>query len=347
MIKKNKILAIFAIFALGILSITYIYSSLWGFNINAKSYKLYVYMDNSFNLSLGTPVLMNGVKVGKVQDIYLESDNVVVVLLIEKNVKVPLGSAAKIGYKGLIGDLLINIIRTTNKEYHKDGDKIKGEGPLSPNSLLEKMTKIAEQLEIITADISKAGAGKLIKNIEKFSANINHTYVDIEKLLQDFKKDNYTKINNTISNVERSTSKVSQILDLNLSFYPELEFITTEFDKEKLELDGALGMKLGRFYAKKRGFKNWQQGYTLKWLKNLGYVMFSAGVLENSPGAGLELIPTKYLNLGLDAYNFTSFNNLDNWKLDFFGRLIVEDIRFNVKYGITTKQFSMGLGYKL
>lgn len=346
MIKKNKIVAIFAIFILGLLSVIVIFSNLWGLNINAKNYKLYVYMDNSSNLSLGTPVLMNGVKVGKVQDIYLESDSVVVILSIDRRVKVPLGSEVRISYKGLIGDLLVNIFRSTNKEFHEDGDRVKGEGPISPNSVLEKMTKIAAQLEIITEDISKAGVGKLIKNIEKFSSNINETYVDIEKVLQDFKKDNYKKINGTISNIEKSTEKVSDILNSTFSFYPELEFVTTEFDREKTELDGAVAVQLGRIYAKKRGFKNWKQGYTLKWLKDFGPLMLSAGILENSPGASLEVIPFQYFNLGMDAYNFNNFSDFSAWKLDFFGRVIFEDIRFKIKYGMTTKQLSMGLGYK-
>ena len=358
------------IFLFGIFSFAFIYDKLWSFNFGKKNYTLKVEVDNSSNLALGTPVLMNGVRIGKVDDIYLDKSVVVIILSINSSILVPVGSEVKISYRGMIGDLVINIFRSSEEgAFYKDGDTINGEGPTSTNEILEKMTKITGQLDIILEDVVKAGTGPLMENIEMFAKNLNEMQKEIDSILKIFKESSQPKFENIVTNIEKTseqfqdiseklddllqnskmeksieniekiTSRLADISDFSLIVFPEMKI--NNFINEKRELDGAFAARVGPIYFKKESLKSTDKGYSLKIIKNFDKVNVGFGLLSDYMGGSIEYSFANYFQFGAETFYS------EKLKTNVFAKLFVKKVRVKVKYKIDSKEWSVGIGHTL
>jgi hypothetical protein len=302
-------LAVIAMIAFSGFSMAYIYKSLWK-NWNS-SYILRVEVDNAGMLALGTPVLMHGVHVGSVKDLYLDDGNVTIELNMDRRVKIPFGSEVKITVHGMIGNLVVNIYKPAKvRGYLKNGDTIKGSGPISAGIVLEKATDIAEQIKNLVKDLDIPQLNKTIKNItdkidkilnkdiegeDNSLKNVIDGFSELGKELKKSSDNNY--ISNTTRSIEHITRSLADAIDkFKLEAYINL-------DNNFLFLDMDISMFLGSFLISKNGFDSLTSGYSFMLRKADKLFDLRAGMLKSE--AGIECLYSLLNNfsLGVSLYN--------------------------------------------
>ena len=123
----------------GLIGIVTIIVVVWGINylkgrnILSSTYPLFAFYMDSGGLETSSSVLMNGVKVGYIEEIRLNPEEKVpirMVLSIEKNYRIPKGSKAVqvsmdlMGSKAIQIEMLSSGETVANREYYKENDTI-------------------------------------------------------------------------------------------------------------------------------------------------------------------------------------------------------------------------------
>lgn len=103
------------------------YSFLKGKDLFEKTYTYYTVYKSVDGLSVSSPVLVNGIKVGTVSDIRFISDtntNIFVELKINKNFLIHDSSVAEIFSADLMGTRAIRLIQSNSKKYYRPNDTL-------------------------------------------------------------------------------------------------------------------------------------------------------------------------------------------------------------------------------
>ncbi|MGM0507603.1 MAG: MlaD family protein [Fusobacteriota bacterium] len=165
------------------------------------------------NLEIGTAVLLGGVKIGKVSDIYIKDDDVIVEMSIKKKIKVYNNSRVVINLKGFIGDVNVNLYNPRNKGKLYNSEKyLKGESPVPLTDLMEKVEKSVETIEKIGQklnNISFSETEKTFKNINNLVTNLDETVDETKKVM----KTSNEIINKNKKNLTELTSKTNKLVD--------------------------------------------------------------------------------------------------------------------------------------
>jgi ABC-type transporter Mla subunit MlaD len=90
-----------------------------------RTYKLYVLFDKVDNLYEGAEVKMNGIQIGKVKQMELYGDSVLVDMSITRQYEIPAESNFKI-INSLIGGATVSIYRSDKKSILKSSDTVRG-----------------------------------------------------------------------------------------------------------------------------------------------------------------------------------------------------------------------------
>ena len=191
----------------GIVAIIIIVSSYWGFkflkneSIFDSNYKYYALFDNVDGVASGSSITLNGLRIGKVGDMYFHSKNKILVLLnISKDIKLTNNSLAKIYSNSIIGKKNIHI-EINKGQPLRNRDTIKTE---INASLLEKM-----QSDIMP----------LKQKVDKMVSSIDSSMILVSEVLN---KKNISNISNSIQNISKMTKNLADItnkihLDSNLT----------------------------------------------------------------------------------------------------------------------------------
>lgn len=190
--------------------------------LKKKYYLLKVTFTDVNNLELGTPVLLGGVKVGKVEKIYLLENKVIVEIYVKKGIKIHKKAKVSITLKGVIGDLIVNIYDlNTGGDYYKEGDILTGIDPISLNVLTEKLYITMALLEDITEKVNEFSfedGEKVFKNIHKISKKIDTTINKTNELIENTNKlinENKKNLNAITTDSKKLLEKLNLVLDEN------------------------------------------------------------------------------------------------------------------------------------
>lgn len=192
---------------IGILSIVAIALSFWGYKfilgqnllIKANTYK--VYYEEVNGLILGTPVQISGVKIGsvsKVEYIPKPDEKVLVVLNLDKNIKIPKDTKAVIVSTGFMGGKAINLIYgtpCTAPNCAKSGDFIEGK----TKGLLGSMVGI---------DNMQAYVDILVEGLQQAVASIGDSATGDSTMMGEALND----FSETMANLESATGKLDNLL---------------------------------------------------------------------------------------------------------------------------------------
>ena len=350
--QKYKILAVVSMITFSAFSLTYVYKSLWKkWN---SSYVLKVEIDNVGMLAIGTPVLMNGVNVGNVKDLYLNSNgSVMLELNIDKKVKLPIGSEVKISVQGMIGNLIVNIYRPSKiRGYLKNGDSIKGSGPISPGVVLEKATDIAEQIKDLVSELDISHLNDSIKSfIDNFNSilyskdevteekkdNLKDFIIGLSETGKELKKISKNKsISKSVENIERITDRFSQLFD---SFSFELfMYIDNNLKFNNVELS----LLWKYLYISKSDFSDLNRGYSFMLKKDFVNLDIAAGMIDNLPGAGAYFNILDKLVIGAEVYDFENYKIVASAKVLFYS--VVLKAKYLYNYVNSSSSFKIGVG---
>jgi len=126
--KKFNLEAIVGLFIIaGFLAFVYVSLQFGEFSVFAMddTYRIKADFTNISGLKEGAVVEIAGVSVGKVENIHLEDiDKAVVVMRIDRKVKITDDAIASVRTQGIIGDKYIKIIQGGSNVYLQDGDTL-------------------------------------------------------------------------------------------------------------------------------------------------------------------------------------------------------------------------------
>jgi phospholipid/cholesterol/gamma-HCH transport system substrate-binding protein len=177
----------------GIIGIATIVVLIWGINylkgrnILSSTYEIYTHFSETGGLESSAPVLLNGVKIGYVDQIILRTDQVPPILLalhVEKEYPIPEGSKAELFSADLLGTKAIRIIPSQGIRDMDDQDTIMGS--VAPdlvaslqNSLfpiLDQVSRLAGSLDTLSRQLSDiAGSdaiGELLEHLASTTGSL-------------------------------------------------------------------------------------------------------------------------------------------------------------------------------
>lgn len=215
---------------IGLLAVIAISLLIWGYkyikgkNILKTSTYLYIQYEDIDLLSTSTPVIIQGLQVGIVSDIYFKTNNtgkqmVEVVLDIEKGIAVPKNTIADIKATGFMGGKAVELVfdrPCTGADCAKSGDYIQGrlKGLMSsmvdPNDMNLYVDAVRENVggivDSVKQKITGGGDGsETMQSVDEIIANLN----SITKNLDILMRKSSGKIDGLLANMESITSSIS------------------------------------------------------------------------------------------------------------------------------------------
>lgn len=219
---KTGILAIGAI-----LLLIFGYSFLKGTNLLEKNREFYVKYQNVEGLAKAAPVTINGLTVGKVQNISFANQKgwLIVKFSIDKDIEFSKNSLARIYSAGLIGGKSLAVFPEYDaNNVAKSGDTLAGE---TEDSMLSVVSKALGPLEekvnntLATVDTLLVNVNDIIdedtrKNLKESIKNLNNTlnsFSGVSENLNHILSNNTDKLDNTFTNLDRTAGNLSRLTD--------------------------------------------------------------------------------------------------------------------------------------
>lgn len=219
---KTGILAIGAI-----LLLIFGYSFLKGTNLLDKNREFFVKYDNVEGLAQAAPVTINGLTVGKVQDISFANikGGLVVKFTVEKDFDFSKNSIVRIYSSGLIGGKNLGIFPEYDvNNIAKSGDTLRGD---IEDGMLTAVTKALGPLEkkvnntLATVDTLLLSVNAIVdeetrNNLQQAIANLNTTlnsFAGVSENLNHVLGNNTDKLDNTFTNLDKTAGNLSRLTD--------------------------------------------------------------------------------------------------------------------------------------
>ena len=219
---KTGILAIGAI-----LLLIFGYSFLKGTNLLDKNREFYVKYDNVEGLAQAAPVTINGLTVGKVQNISFANSKggLVVKFTVEKDFDFSKNSVVRIYSSGLLGGKNLGIYPEYDiNNIAKSGDTLSGD---VEDGMLTAVTKALGPLEkkvnntLATVDTLLLSVNAIVdeetrKNLKEAIENLNKTlnsFSGVSENLNYILSNNTGKLDNIFTNLDKTASNLSQLTD--------------------------------------------------------------------------------------------------------------------------------------
>ena len=256
------IVGTFFCIAVGILS--YFTMILGQSSFTEDSYPVQVIFDDVASLEKGSNVLLRGMVVGSVSELVMETEGVVVTLNVANNVVILDGYTIKVESSSVLGGTAVFITQGT-----KGGSPIaktellKGSATrnilneaatilaeLKEKGLFEKITKVANDVESMTASIKsgKGTLGKLINedslydevkalvaSVDKAGTDVSSAAIEVKKTIVEAKKD----LKKTMANLEAFTNTMANEDSTIAKLFSDKGALYGKLDKTMSELTTA------------------------------------------------------------------------------------------------------------
>ncbi|MBN1353320.1 MAG: MCE family protein [Candidatus Omnitrophica bacterium] len=160
-------------------------------NFKSEVYKLKTSFSHAEGIKENSIVTLAGIEVGRVENVNFvyepNATKVELTLALDKSAKIREDSIAFIGTSGFIGDAYIGVASGNSGTYLKEGATIQSEDPIEARELMKKADKIAQNLDLILADVknivsdNKEKVDGIVLNIEQTAINFNEFSDDIKR----------------------------------------------------------------------------------------------------------------------------------------------------------------------
>jgi len=166
-------------------------------------------------LQSSSPVMIKGVRVGKIKDVQIQPDGLVkVTLLLHKDMQIPDSTKALLTSSGLLGDKSITLTLANNNRYMEPGDTLVSELDNSEVGASNKVEPIAETIHYLlySTDTTLRGINVLLQHglATKFVMPLKSFEKSIKKyegISADLNKDN--SITNGIAAANKSSGELA------------------------------------------------------------------------------------------------------------------------------------------
>ncbi|WP_159469090.1 MlaD family protein [Dyadobacter sp. 3J3] len=180
------------------------FNILKGSDVFSRTYKYYVIYDNIDGLTASNPVLLNGLSVGRVQEIKLlqnQQNRLLVSLDIQKGIILPKGTAALLADGGLLGGKVIHLSMGTSSVNLHDNDTLLGKKESGISAVLQE-----KALPLITH------ADSLIQNLAAVADGFKETGKILNQMLK-----NYDQTGNAVQGLVTENRKNLLVMTSNLN----------------------------------------------------------------------------------------------------------------------------------
>lgn len=165
-------------------------------------------------LTLDDPVKINGVKLGKVEDIHLAGTKVLVVVRIRNDVRIPVGSEIRVQNIGIMGERQIGVILRDSSQNYAPGDTIDGQFDAGIAEALGLAGEIIDSTKILISSVHQV-MDSTIANPEfreKFRTMMDKAEY-LEDRLSKMLADTDPQLKKSLKNLNDATVKVNALLD--------------------------------------------------------------------------------------------------------------------------------------
>lgn len=228
-------------FKIGVVVVCAIATFIWGVsflkgsNLFSDREYLYAVYPKIDNLIVGSPIQINGYKIGQVKSISLlqqgDKTGILVKFLITEEVEIPKGSIAKAVSADLLGTKAVEIIYGKSKEFLKSGDTLVAETEqglkesfnkqLAP--LQAKAEHLISEIDTVMTVVGQVLNTKTRDNIDKSFESVRKAILSLEQTaykLDDMVASEKPKmssilnnLNGISSNLNKNESKINNILN--------------------------------------------------------------------------------------------------------------------------------------
>ncbi|MBN2119731.1 MAG: MCE family protein [Candidatus Omnitrophica bacterium] len=143
-------------------------------HVRDEGYNVYVVFDDVSGIQKNSPVMVNGLEVGRVQQIdvsYNEGQTQVKLkLLINKGIKIWADPKITIKTLGLMGEKFIQIASSKGEAFIKPGSLLEGTSSMDLDVLMEEAEGISENLDSLIVNVNS-----LTDEVKKLAKNLNYT----------------------------------------------------------------------------------------------------------------------------------------------------------------------------
>ncbi|HBX52416.1 MAG TPA: hypothetical protein DEH02_15235 [Bacteroidales bacterium] len=237
----------------GIVVTTAVASFIWGIyflkgrDIFHKENNFYAIYEKVEGLSISSPVMINGFKVGQVLNIYFHPDKtgrLVVVFNSQRDVEIPDSTIARITSIDLMGNKAIELLFSHYRTFHKDGDTIASAVELSlkeqvsvqmlpvkkqAENLMLEMQEALEIIKYIFNAQTRDNLSRSFESIKQTVANLQHSSGSLDTLVT---SQSY-KLSNIFNNVESITQNLKNHNDLITNILTNMSAITDSLTKSQ------------------------------------------------------------------------------------------------------------------
>lgn len=205
---------------------------IWGYNflkgkdLFSSSTRIYVVYDNVAGLVDSAPVTLNGLAIGKVNSINIQSDGKLLVeMQITTDFPISKSSIAEIYDSGLVGGRQIAIKPNFQDKNHiKSGDYLKASSKLGITDALAqqleplqyKVQKLLDNADAMISNINDVLDASTKKNIKNSIAELNKTLSEfsvVSKNVNEMLAENKLKINSAMTNLDKTSANFSKMSD--------------------------------------------------------------------------------------------------------------------------------------
>ena len=292
---KTAILVIISIFLF-----IWGYSFLKGKNLFDSSNKLFVIYENVAGLAPSAPVTLNGLTIGKVNAINIQTDGKLLVeLTITTDFPISKSSIAEIYDSGLVGGRQIAIKRNLeDKNYTVSGDYLQASSKLGLTDALaqqleplqSKLQQVLDNADLLFTNVNDVLDTNTKQNLKGSISELNKTLSEFSvasKSINELIDDNKSKLNSTLTNFDKTSGNLAKMSDslakANLGqTVKNLEKTLVNVDKLMADIEKGKGT-VGKLMKDETMYNNFTK--TSKELELL---------LQD-----LRLNPTRYVNVSL------------------------------------------------
>lgn len=163
-------------------------------SIKKDGYNLYVSYKDVAGLGKKAPVMLNGLEVGKVDDIKISYDNdktrIILKLWLDRSAKVRENPVVAIKTLGLMGEKFIQISSSDGSNFIQPDTLVDGKPYMDLDALMEEVQAISKDVtgqvnKLLgtlngTIEGNKDGIAQIVKNLEASSKNMEEFTADVK-----------------------------------------------------------------------------------------------------------------------------------------------------------------------
>ncbi|MDQ6478774.1 MlaD family protein [Dyadobacter sp. LHD-138] len=202
-----------------------------GSDVFSRTYKYYVIYDDIDGLTASNPVLLNGLNVGRVQEIKLlqnQKNHLLVTLDIQKGIVLPKGTTALLADGGLLGGKVIHLAMGAASVNLQDKDTLVGTREAGISAVLQE-----KALPLVTH------ADSLVLNLAAVAEGFKETGKILNQMIR-----NYDQTGSTVQGLVTENRKNLLVMTTNLNKLSESLVETEKGLKPLLAKTGSLADSL-------------------------------------------------------------------------------------------------------